>query len=120
MFSTIPSTGTRTWWNIIIAFRASSSETSKGVVTTIAPVTGALDQGELDVADRRQVDDEANQFAPVDAAELLDHRVQHGTAPYQGNLSPGLRKPIDMSLTPYCCRGCMRSPKAISVWLIPS
>ena len=42
MFSTIPRTGTFTWWNIMIALRASSSETSEGVVTTIAPDTGAL------------------------------------------------------------------------------
>src|ERR1019366_1798367 len=38
---------------------------------------------------------------------------------HTSGLSPGLRKPIDISLTPYCSSGCMRSPKAIGVSLIP-
>jgi hypothetical protein len=42
MFSTIPSTGTLTCRNMVTALRASSSETSDGVVTTIAPVIGAV------------------------------------------------------------------------------
>ncbi len=42
MFSTIPRIGTFTWWNMWMALRASSSETSEGVVTTIAPVMGAV------------------------------------------------------------------------------
>src|ERR1019366_4258329 len=89
MFSTIPRIGTLTCWNIVTALRASSSETSDGVVTTIAPVTGALWINES------------------------------CTSPVPSGLSPGLKKPIDMILTPYCCSGCMRSPKAIGVSLIP-
>ncbi len=42
MFSTMPRIGTFTWWNMCTALRASSSETSEGVVTTIAPVMGAV------------------------------------------------------------------------------
>jgi hypothetical protein len=42
IFSTIPRIGTFTWWNMWMALRASSSETSEGVVTTIAPVMGAV------------------------------------------------------------------------------
>ena len=37
MFSTIPSTGTLTFWNIASPLRASISETSCGVVTITAP-----------------------------------------------------------------------------------
>ncbi len=42
MFSTMPSIGTRTCWNMWMALRASSSDTSDGVVTTTAPVSGAV------------------------------------------------------------------------------
>ena len=37
MFSTMPSTGTLTFWNIARPLRASMSETSCGVVTMTAP-----------------------------------------------------------------------------------
>ena len=40
MFSTMPSTGTSTFWNIRSPFRASSSAMSCGVVTMTAPLTG--------------------------------------------------------------------------------
>ena len=86
MFSTMPSIGTFTWWNMWTALRASSSETSEGVVTTMAPRDRRrLDQRQLHVAGaRRQVDDQVVEFAPIHAAqELLDHAVQHGPAPDQ-------------------------------------
>ena len=40
MFSTMPSTGTLTFSNILSALRASSSAMSCGVVTITAPLTG--------------------------------------------------------------------------------
>ena len=40
MFSTMPSTGTSTFSNILSALRASSSAMSCGVVTISAPETG--------------------------------------------------------------------------------
>ena len=40
MFSTSPSSGTPTFWNIATALRASISAMSCGVVTISAPVTG--------------------------------------------------------------------------------
>jgi len=121
MFSTIPSTGTLTLPEHVTALRASSSETSDGVVTTIAPVIGAVWISEsCNVPGaRRKVDDEIVQFSPVHPAqELLDDAVQHGPRHTSG-LSPGFRKPMDMSLTPYCSNGWMRSPKAMGVRLIP-
>ena len=42
MFSTIPRIGTRTCANMLTALRASSSDTSDGVVTTIAPEISAF------------------------------------------------------------------------------
>ena len=40
MFSTTPSTGTCTFWNISSPLRASASAMSCGVVTMTAPLTG--------------------------------------------------------------------------------
>ena len=42
MFSTIPRTGTSTFWNIFSPLRASSSAMSWGVVTMTAPDTGTF------------------------------------------------------------------------------
>ena len=95
MFSTIPRIGTFTWLNMCTALRASSSETSEGVVTTIAPLIGAVwISDELHVAGaRRQIDHEVIQLAPIHAAqELLDDAVQHRPAPHQ-RLVAGIEKP---------------------------
>src|ERR1035438_1822343 len=48
MFSTMPKMGTLTWWNIWTALRASSSETSDGVVTTMGfPLSPPIRTSEL-------------------------------------------------------------------------
>ena len=39
MFSTMPSTGTRNRWNMVIALRTSDRATCWGVVTMTAPVS---------------------------------------------------------------------------------
>ena len=38
---------------------------------------------------------------------------------HTSGLSPGFKKPMDMSLTPYRSSGWMRSPEAMGVWLMP-
>ena len=86
MFSTMPRIGTFTWWNMCTALRASSSETSEGVVTTTAPVIGAVwisDSCTSPVPGGRSMT-QVIEFAPIHAAqELLDDAVQHGAAPDQ-------------------------------------
>ena len=70
MFSTIPRTGSRTCSNMLTALRASSMETSEGVVTTIGAGQGSgLNESQLDVAGAgRQVDDQIIKLAPFDVS----------------------------------------------------
>jgi len=45
MFSINPSTGMFSFWYILTALRLSASDTSCGVVTTMAPATGPSGSG---------------------------------------------------------------------------
>ena len=73
MFSTMPSTGTPTRWNIFAPRSASPTATSCGVVTMIAPCTvRRLHERELRVAGaRRHVDEEVVELTPRDVAQEL-------------------------------------------------
>ena len=87
MFSTMPSTGTRTCRNISSPLRASIRLTSCGVVTITAPDNGrGLRQRQLGVAGAgRQIDDQIIELAPVDVGqELLRGTVHHRPAPDDG------------------------------------
>ena len=80
----MPSTGTLSWRNIVIARVASSSATSWGVQTTTAPVSGsacASVSGTSPVPGR-QVDHEVVEVSPVDLSKKLlhdpmEHRPAH-------------------------------------------
>ena len=77
-----------------MALRASCNETSDGVDTTTAPVSGTVcTSDKRDVARaRRQIDDEIVELSPLhETQKLPDDRVQHGPAPDDG-LVAGIEK----------------------------
>ncbi len=89
MFSTMPSTGTLTFWNIRRPLRASSSAMSCGVVTTTAPLTGTRCDSVswMSPVPGRHVDDQVVELAPVGVVEqLLQGLRDHRAAPDHGLL----------------------------------
>jgi len=70
---------------------------------------------------RRQVYDQIIELSPhYRAQKLFDDRVQHGPRQISG-LSPGFRRPTEMTLRPCASMGSMRlSPRTLGWELIPS
>ena len=103
MFSTMPSTGTRTFAEHRQALAGVDQATSCGVVTMTAPgQRDRLRQRQLGVAGAgRQIETREIELAPVESRQESADGVarHHRPAPDHG-LSASTRKPIDISLRP--------------------
>ena len=87
MFSTIPSTGTFTFWNIARPLRASMSDTSCGVVTMTAPESWIFCVSvswASPVPGGRSIDEEVERPPGDVLEELLDGLHDHRAAPDHG------------------------------------
>jgi len=102
MFSTTPRISTFTWRKHFDGF-ANVGQRNDGWRGDDdgAANRDALNQGELNVASaRRQIHDEVVEFAPLRAAQkLLDHAVEHGTAPDE-RLVARMSKPMEIIFRP--------------------
>ena len=91
MFSTMPRTGTLSFWKAPTPRRASLTESSCGVVTTTPPVSGTS-CATLSCASPvpgRKVHDEVVELSPGHVGEELAQRaVDHRAAPDEGFLVP--------------------------------
>ena len=118
----MPMTSTFMVRNISMALRASCKETSLGVVTTMAPVSGTVWISEMATSPaRRQIDHEVIQFSPFDLPEkLANHRVQHGSAPYQRLVSRVQKSDRDYAQAVALDRNDAIAFGDLRRWLVPS